>query len=399
MKFEVEVEETVDNNVLGKKIRVAPKTILLSKLNLNVHPPVETIWRRKDSERRKARSKASQNDLPITVSGLSKNLNSIPKSELLADQILTHRGTVLVDKHHNVIYGHDTVLKALLQKEKKIAVYVFTENLTECQILAIAIRHAAKENRLYAIDRMECIVELRDKHNLDFDVIQKLLNPSKAKESLVPEATIRTEYHAGRLYEELTGVKLNATGDEISKEAFSRIKMMCGNRQMLRDMQNLETRIAFVNSAVVSTMQGLPRFEEDLRKIVAHKDTYSTFKQGSFNQALKELKAKYPEESKDTHPHYDLVAARKKLLNPMVRESIIAFGKNGLTQKAFDEFILDWINDENNIQCDRLLMLLANNKRERYTHIDVQQNYDLIPEEMRKLENKVLQAARRVQEL
>lgn len=300
--------------VLDTDLEATNLTCSPDEVDINSITPIQFYHEKCMARRRKSLSENHADMFRLTCSTDLPISDDVSEDEINAEQFVSRKRIVLTDKDLNVIHGHDSVLVAREQDDKSIVVLRIDQKLSDQAVFLLQVRHAAKEGLLTPSVRMEVIRTLIDELNLSIEDVQYLLVDAKGKRKTPKE--VESEYRVGKCFEENPGYRIPHTGFELDRHSFSNLKYLCGNNTIYDEMIKGKTQEEhFLNMAISTTKKRNKRLNDEIPPLMKHEDT----KQALFTQGLVQakalLKAAHPEEFRDQHPQYDVVAAIEKLKN------------------------------------------------------------------------------------
>lgn len=297
--------------VLGNKFSAEVLTASPGELELNNIPAIQLLHERVMARRRREMTDASSEMFKITCLDDIPIDEDVPQDELEAEKIVSHERVVITDKNFNVIHGHESVLKAD-EEGASLIVLRIKQVLDPKDVFLLQVRHAAKEGMLFPAIRMEAIRVLHDEHSLEVRKIQLLLVGPKGKKQSPKEVT--SELRVGQLFEKYPGYRIPFTGYELDKHSFSNLKYLVGNNSVFEEMSKSgDKEQHFLRMAINATKTRSKRLNTVVPPLMKHEDTRQLLFDQGVTPAEDLLKAKYPEDNFEYHPHNDLVAANEKL--------------------------------------------------------------------------------------
>lgn len=299
-------------SVLGRRYESELVSAIPADLELNTIPAIQLLHERKMAERRQVLTEKTANmfklsrleDLPIN--------EDVPDDEIEAERIVSHKRIVITDREMNVIHGHESVLKAALEKNCALIVLRIVSALSTADTFLIQVRHAAKEGQLFPAIRMEAIRLMHDEHGLNLKQIQSMLVGPRCKKPTQKE--VGSELKVGRLFERYPGYRIPFIGHELDKRAFSNLKYLVGNNAIYEEMEGSKDKEKhFLHMAINAAKTRSKRLNSEVPPLMKHEDTRHLLFSEGLPQAKELLRAKYPEENFEHHPQNDLIAANEKL--------------------------------------------------------------------------------------
>lgn len=302
----------------GHPIQAQFITVEPCTLNMAHYSPLENIHEEKQAERKRLKAEASEASFEIRTTSPSFDPIPLPIDDISADKVAEHKVLIITDKDLNVIYGHRSVKKALDQKQEVLILKIM-EEISELQVFLIKARYSSKAGELKAAAKMDSITSAIEDYGLTESQASLLFIGPKGEKTPVGE--IRKEYKVGMLFRRNPGFKIPFSGFELDGKAYSNLKYLVGNKDILTSMEDSkESEEHFLRMAITASNTRAKRLNTTLPPLMKHPDTKELLFTEGITPAETLLKAKYPEEDHDIHPHKDAVSINKKLERPEVQQ-------------------------------------------------------------------------------
>lgn len=335
----------------------------VSKLNTSFYVRPEDFFLSADRKRRLAKLQAN-NKFEVRTIPLDEVPFELSAAEKRAEDMVWNNEVALCDKEWRVFLHADSKKLSEFRGSKGIFVCRFLDPIDENDRIGLILRKLSKSSEFPTMARIETIRYAVDELNWKIETVHSILvNKGKNKFS---KQDVQNEYLTAKVYEELCDFVTPTSGHSLSDhpKTFSRIKYFCGKKEVRQDMElGRERKEHWVNMAIMTTVTGTERFQDNVNRILRYPKPAKKLFEGSYIEALEELKSRHPEADTRTFPYHDLLAGDLKLKDEQNLKLVVGqIKKNPEGQQTLNVIlsIINTIAAESPQAFDRIVRTLQN---------------------------------------